>query len=100
MEGSTWGYDGRDIWVDRGCRGEFEVVTAAGEMAADAKEASCKKTAGKDKARELVQQCVKVSPGTKAVCNAENSCQLITDEIRRSCGLLGKDAPGFCGEYK
>src|SRR5215467_4309184 len=23
--GSTWGYDDRGIWVDRGCRGEFEV---------------------------------------------------------------------------
>ena len=24
-EGSTWGYDSRGIWVDRGCRAEFEV---------------------------------------------------------------------------
>ncbi|MGF1488638.1 MAG: DUF3011 domain-containing protein [Prochloraceae cyanobacterium] len=24
-EGSTWGYDRRGIWVDRGCRGEFEI---------------------------------------------------------------------------
>lgn len=24
-EGSTWGYDARGIWVDRGCRGEFAV---------------------------------------------------------------------------
>jgi hypothetical protein len=24
-EGSTWGYDGRGVWVDRGCRAEFEV---------------------------------------------------------------------------
>ena len=25
QEGSTWGYDRRGIWVDRGCRAEFEV---------------------------------------------------------------------------
>jgi hypothetical protein len=25
QEGSTWGYDERGIWVDRGCRAEFEV---------------------------------------------------------------------------
>jgi len=25
QEGSTWGYDDRGIWVDRGCRAEFEV---------------------------------------------------------------------------
>lgn len=25
QEGSTWGYDSRGIWVDRGCRAEFDV---------------------------------------------------------------------------
>jgi len=25
-EGRTWGYDRRGIWVDRGCRAEFEVI--------------------------------------------------------------------------
>ena len=25
QEGSTWGYDSRAIWVDRGCRAEFEL---------------------------------------------------------------------------
>jgi hypothetical protein len=25
-EGSTWGFDQRGIWVDRGCRAEFEVI--------------------------------------------------------------------------
>jgi hypothetical protein len=25
IEGSTWGFDRRGIWVDRGCAGEFEV---------------------------------------------------------------------------
>ena len=25
-EGSTWGYDNRGIWVDRGCRAEFEIA--------------------------------------------------------------------------
>ena len=24
-EGETWGYDNRGIWVDRGCRAEFQV---------------------------------------------------------------------------
>ena len=26
QEGSTWGYDARGIWVDRGCRAEFSVA--------------------------------------------------------------------------
>ena len=25
IENQTWGYDGRGIWVDRGCRAEFQV---------------------------------------------------------------------------
>ena len=25
QQGSTWGYDSRGVWVDRGCRGEFDV---------------------------------------------------------------------------
>jgi hypothetical protein len=25
IEGRTWGYDSRRIWVDRGCRADFEV---------------------------------------------------------------------------
>jgi hypothetical protein len=27
-EGQTWGYDRANIWVDRGCRADFEVVTS------------------------------------------------------------------------
>jgi len=26
-QGSTWGYDANGVWVDRGCRAEFEVAT-------------------------------------------------------------------------
>lgn len=26
-QGSTWGYDNQGIWVDRGCRADFEVLT-------------------------------------------------------------------------
>ncbi|MGO8717653.1 MAG: DUF3011 domain-containing protein [Acidobacteriaceae bacterium] len=25
IQGRTWGFDGRGIWVDRGCRAEFRV---------------------------------------------------------------------------
>jgi len=28
-QGSTWGYDARGIWVDRGCRAQFEVSSSA-----------------------------------------------------------------------
>lgn len=100
LEGSTWGYDGQDIWVDRGCRGDFLVQRAPGEAGPLAKEKSCAKSAGKQRAKELVQQCQQVSPGTHPPCSAENSCRLITEGIKRSCELLGPGAPGFCAEYK
>lgn len=100
VEGSTWGYDGRDIWVDRGCRGDFLVQRGPGEAGPLAKEKSCAKSAGKQRAKELVQECLQISSNTHPPCNAENSCKLITDEIKRSCELLGQGAPGFCAEYK
>jgi hypothetical protein len=101
MEGSTWGYDRRGIWVDRGCRGEFVVQSGsegAPAGAAAGAEKSCAKTVGKQVANELVRRCVQVSPASHPPCNAENSCKLIEDEIQRGCGLLGAKAPSFCGE--
>jgi hypothetical protein len=36
QEGSTWGYDSQGIWVDRGCRAEFELSgSGAGYRSAD-----------------------------------------------------------------
>lgn len=29
QQGSTWGFDQRGVWVDRGCRAEFEIVPPA-----------------------------------------------------------------------
>ena len=101
MEGSTWGYDRRGIWVDRGCRGEFVLQrgdTAVSAEGSGAPEKSCAKSVGKQVANELVRRCQQVSPATHPPCNAQNSCKLIEDEIQRGCGLLGEKAPTFCGE--
>ena len=100
MEGSTWGYDRKGVWVDRGCNGEF-LVRAGSELGAgDSSGKSCEKTVGKQVAKELVRQCLQVSPATHLPCNAQNSCKLIEDEIQRGCVLLGVNAPVFCGENK
>jgi Protein of unknown function (DUF3011) len=95
QEGSTWGHDGHGIWVDRGCRGEFLVTGVPGEG-----EKSCSASAGKKRAKELVEQCKQVSPGTHAGCNAKSMCEVIEDEIRRGCNRLGVGAPAFCADYK
>jgi hypothetical protein len=100
-EGSTWGYDRRGIWVDRGCRGEFVVQRNDATVGAEASgglERSCAKSVGKQVANELVRRCLQVSPAAHPPCNTENSCKLTEDEIQRGCGLLGEKAPVFCGE--
>lgn len=114
---ATWGYDGLGIWVDQGCSAEFVIGAVApttpkeaathpdpaesdGEDAdKTAKDRSCLKTAGKSRAEQLVKECLKVSAATHPPCNVLNSCELIVDEIRRSCVFLGADAPAFCGGY-
>jgi hypothetical protein len=100
MEGSTWGYDRKGVWVDRGCNGEFLVQAGSEQGAGDSSGKSCEKTVSKPVANELVRQCLQVSPGTHSACTSQNSCKLIEDEIQRGCGLLGANAPAFCGENK
>jgi hypothetical protein len=106
---STWGYDGLGIWVDQGCSADFAIggVTQHPEATTDsaafdkkAKDKTCLQAVGKARADQMVKQCLQVSPATHPPCNSQNSCALITDEIRRSCALLGLDAPSFCNGYK
>ena len=99
-EGSTWGYDRRGIWVDRGCSGEFLVQAGSELVAGGASGKGCAKTVGKQVANELVRQCLRVSPAPHAACNAENSCKMMEDEIQRRCESLGANAPAFCGQNK
>jgi len=44
---------------------------------------------GQDVAERLVQRCVMVSPATHPPCNVQNPCQMIQDEIDRSCAMYG-----------
>jgi hypothetical protein len=69
-------------------------------MASAGGEVSCLVSVGTKRSAELVKECVQVSPATHPPCNAQNACSLVVDEIRRGCGMLGQDAPGFCAEYR
>jgi len=82
---------------DAGCvaRDRRPAAAAAGGAAA----APCSRTLGEAKAAELVERCTQVSPATHPPCNAANACALIVEEIRRSCALLGAEAPAFCRPY-
>jgi len=78
----------------------FLLAAATPPLAHDAAAAaSCTQSAGPAKAHRYVAQCLQVSPATHPPCNAANACSLIQDEIRRGCGMLGKDAPPFCHPY-
>lgn len=49
QQGSTWGYDSRGVWVDRGCRAEFEVAgvgSTSNAMRNGANTISCSSTDG------------------------------------------------------
>ena len=99
-QGVTWGYDGRGIWVDRGCRADFLVETRGDAEGPGSRRRSCERSVGEARANELANQCQKVTPGERAACDPHNTCKAITDQIRRGCELLGWDAPGFCDEYR
>jgi hypothetical protein len=69
-------------------------------MARAGGETSCVVAVGAKRSATLVNECMQVSPATHPPCNAQNACSLIVSEIRRGCGMLGQDAPGFCAEYR
>jgi hypothetical protein len=61
---------------------------------------TCLNAVGIERSRQLVNECIQVSPATHPPCNAQNACSLIVDEIKRGCALIGQGAPGFCAEYR
>jgi hypothetical protein len=73
-------------------------ITAYGSPASNGP--SCSQAVGAGRAQKLVEECLAVSPATHPPCNAQNSCVLITDEIKRGCAMLRQGAPAFCSEYQ
>jgi hypothetical protein len=61
---------------------------------------TCLNAVGIERSRQLVNECLQVSPATHPPCNAQNACSLIVDEIKRGCALISQGAPGFCAEYQ
>ncbi len=61
---------------------------------------TCLNAVGIERSRQLVNECIQVSPSTHPPCSAQNACSLIVEEIKRGCALIGQGAPGFCAEYR
>jgi hypothetical protein len=80
--------------------GISEPYFAPQSAAAVSTKGTCLNAVGIERSRQLVNECLQVSPATHPPCNAQNACSMIVDEIKRGCGLIGQGAPGFCAEYK
>lgn len=66
-----------------------------------AEDVSCRAELGEEAAAELVDQCIQMSPATHPPCNAQNSCQMIRNEIARGCNFGdGAGNPDFCAQYE
>jgi hypothetical protein len=58
---------------------------------------SCETAIGKELSGRLVSQCNQVSGATRPPCNAANSCDMIVEEIDRSCAAeFFDDFPNVC----
>jgi len=68
--------------------------------AAPSTSGTCLNAVGVERSRQLVNECLQVSPAIHPPCNAQNTCSLIVDEIKRGCAMIGQGAPGFCAEYR
>ena len=77
----------------------FGIAPGAADSS-QSKSISCQQAVGAERSKQLVEECLQVSPATHPPCNSQNSCNLISDEIKRSCALLGPSKPVFCAEYK
>jgi heat shock protein HslJ len=93
-------FERKDPYLLIYCKGLEKPLRFTMGLSAATNSSSCRETAGPERAKTLVEQCMQVSPATHPPCNAQNSCSLIVEEIRRGCGLLKENPPGFCTEYK
>ena len=59
---------------------------------------SCLNDIGEAAAQRLVDRCIAVSPATHPPCNVANACEMIRDEIERSCEMYtpGDAKPAEC----
>jgi hypothetical protein len=64
---------------------------------------SCGQTVGTAKAQALARQCAQISEATHPPCNVANPCDMMVEEISRSCVMrreAGLLVPPFCSQYR
>ena len=71
-------------------------ATSSVSVSGDPDALRCDQQIGKAAAKRLVNRCLMVSPASHPPCNTANACEMIRDEIKRSCDLFGADKPKEC----
>jgi len=71
---------------------------AASKSSGNSDALRCDQQIGKAAAKHLADRCLMVSPASHPPCNAANACEMIRDEIKRSCDLFGADKPKECAD--
>ncbi len=71
-------------------------AASASKLSGDDDALRCDQQIGKAAAKRLTDRCLMVSPASHPPCNAANACEMIRDEIKRSCDLFGADKPKEC----
>jgi hypothetical protein len=72
-------------------RASIVIPAAVSSVAILSSDGTCLSEIGKAASDRLVERCIMVSPATHPPCNAANTCQMIQDEIDRSCAMYGPD---------
>lgn len=64
----------------------------------EASSTACETDIGSEAAVALASRCTRVSPASHPPCNPANPCQMIQDEIDRSCAMYkpGETKPAEC----
>ena len=72
-------------------RSSIVIPAAISSSAVSSNDGTCLSEIGKAASDRLVERCIMVSPATHPPCNTANTCQMIQDEIDRSCAMYGPE---------
>ena len=77
--------------VSESSRSSIVIPASVNSAVTSSIDGTCLSEIGKSASDRLVARCIMVSPATHPPCNAANSCQMIQDEIDRSCAMYGPE---------
>lgn len=83
--------DSSSAIVTEAARSSIDIPATISSATSSSSDGTCLSQIGKAASDRLVARCIMVSPATHPPCNAANSCQMIQEEIDRSCAMYGPE---------